>query len=74
LSALAEHGVARVSFGARPYFIAMKALEDAARARQLDVSMCAGKWAGGKWRLIARFLLSENRPVPLFTPLKLPSA
>ena len=32
LSALAEQGVARVSHGPRPYLIAMKALEDAARA------------------------------------------
>jgi len=32
LSTLAEHGVARVSYGPRPYLIAMKALEDAARA------------------------------------------
>jgi methylisocitrate lyase len=32
LSALAEHGVARVSHGPRPYFIAMKALEEGARA------------------------------------------
>lgn len=32
LTALAEHGVARVSHGPRPYLIAMKALEDAARA------------------------------------------
>lgn len=32
LSALAEHGVARVSYGPRPYLMAMKALEDAARA------------------------------------------
>ena len=31
LRALAEHGVARVSHGPRPYLIAMKALEDAAR-------------------------------------------
>ena len=30
--ALAEHGVARVSYGPRPYVIAMKALEEAARA------------------------------------------
>ncbi len=30
--ALAEHGVARVSHGPRPYLIAMKALEEAARA------------------------------------------
>lgn len=32
LNALAEHGVARVSHGPRPYRLAMKALEDAARA------------------------------------------
>jgi 2-methylisocitrate lyase-like PEP mutase family enzyme len=32
LSALAEHGVARVSHGPRPYFMAMKALEEGARA------------------------------------------
>jgi len=32
VSALAEHGVARVSHGPRPFLIAMKALEDAARA------------------------------------------
>jgi 2-methylisocitrate lyase-like PEP mutase family enzyme len=30
--ALAGHGVARVSHGPSPYLIAMKALEDAARA------------------------------------------
>jgi methylisocitrate lyase len=30
--ALAEHGVARVSYGPRPYLVAMKALEQAARA------------------------------------------
>jgi 2-methylisocitrate lyase-like PEP mutase family enzyme len=29
---LAEHGVARVSHGPRPYLVAMKALEEAARA------------------------------------------
>ncbi len=29
---LAEHGVARVSHGPRPYLMAMKALEEAARA------------------------------------------
>ena len=29
---LAANGVARVSFGPRPYLLAMKALEDAARA------------------------------------------
>jgi 2-methylisocitrate lyase-like PEP mutase family enzyme len=32
LRALAEHGVARVSHGPRPYLVAMKALEEAARA------------------------------------------
>lgn len=32
LSALAKHGVARVSDGPRPYLVAMKALEQAARA------------------------------------------
>ncbi len=32
LSALAQHGVARVSYGPRPYLVAMKALEQAARA------------------------------------------
>jgi len=32
VSALAEHGVARVSYGPRPYLMAMKALEEAARA------------------------------------------
>ncbi|HEX8764925.1 MAG TPA: isocitrate lyase/phosphoenolpyruvate mutase family protein [Candidatus Acidoferrum sp.] len=32
LRALAEHGVARVSYGLRPYLMAMKALEDATRA------------------------------------------
>jgi methylisocitrate lyase len=32
LRALADHGVARVSHGPRPYLLAMKALEDAARA------------------------------------------
>ena len=29
LSALAQHGVARVSYGPRPYLVAMKALEQA---------------------------------------------
>ena len=32
LRALAEHGAARVSYGPRPYLMAMKALEEAARA------------------------------------------
>jgi methylisocitrate lyase len=32
LRVLAEHGVARVSYGPRPYLMAMKALEEAARA------------------------------------------
>jgi 2-methylisocitrate lyase-like PEP mutase family enzyme len=32
VSALATHGVARVSHGPRPYFLVMKALEEAARA------------------------------------------
>lgn len=32
---LAQHGVARVSHGPRPYLIAMKALEDAARAARV---------------------------------------
>lgn len=32
LRVLAEHGVARVSYGPRPYLMAMEALEDAARA------------------------------------------
>jgi 2-methylisocitrate lyase-like PEP mutase family enzyme len=32
LRVLAEHGVARVSYGPRPYLMAMKSLEDAARA------------------------------------------
>ena len=32
LRALAKHGVARVSQGPRPYLVAMKALEQAARA------------------------------------------
>lgn len=32
LRALAQHGVARVSHGPRPYLVAMKALEEAARA------------------------------------------
>jgi 2-methylisocitrate lyase-like PEP mutase family enzyme len=32
LRALAEHGVARVSHGPRPYLMVMKALEEAARA------------------------------------------
>jgi 2-methylisocitrate lyase-like PEP mutase family enzyme len=32
LPALAEHGVARVSYGPGPYLMAMKALEEAARA------------------------------------------
>jgi 2-methylisocitrate lyase-like PEP mutase family enzyme len=32
LSALAECGVARLSHGARPYLLAVKALEEAARA------------------------------------------
>ena len=31
LSVLAQHGVARVSYGPRPYLLAMKALEEAAR-------------------------------------------
>lgn len=31
LKALAEHGVARVSYGPQPYLLAMKALEDASR-------------------------------------------
>jgi 2-methylisocitrate lyase-like PEP mutase family enzyme len=31
LSALAEQGVARVSHGPRPYLLAMKVLEEAAR-------------------------------------------
>jgi 2-methylisocitrate lyase-like PEP mutase family enzyme len=35
LRALAEHGVARVSHGPRPYVLAMKALEEAARAANL---------------------------------------
>jgi len=32
LRVLAQHGVARVSHGPRPYLLAMKALEEAARA------------------------------------------
>jgi len=32
VSVLGEHGVARVSHGPRPYLMAMKALEEAARA------------------------------------------
>jgi 2-methylisocitrate lyase-like PEP mutase family enzyme len=32
IRALAEHGIARVSHGPRPYLMAMKALEEAARA------------------------------------------
>ena len=36
LRALAEHGVARVSHGPRPYLLAMKALEEAARAAARD--------------------------------------
>ena len=32
ISILAQNGVARVSYGPRPYLIAMKALEEAARA------------------------------------------
>jgi methylisocitrate lyase len=36
LRALAGHGVARVSHGPRPYLLAMKALEDAARAAARD--------------------------------------
>jgi len=32
LPVLAEHGVARVSYGPGPYLMAMKALEEAARA------------------------------------------
>lgn len=32
LRALTEHGIARVSYGPRPYLMAMKALEEAARA------------------------------------------
>ena len=35
LRALAEHGVARVSHGPRPYLVVMKALEEAARAAGL---------------------------------------
>jgi 2-methylisocitrate lyase-like PEP mutase family enzyme len=35
VSALAEHGVARVSHGPRPYLMAMKALEEAARTANL---------------------------------------
>jgi methylisocitrate lyase len=35
LRVLAEHGVARVSHGPRPYLLAMKALEEAARAANL---------------------------------------
>lgn len=35
LQVLAEHGVARVSYGPHPYLMAMKALEDAARAATL---------------------------------------
>jgi 2-methylisocitrate lyase-like PEP mutase family enzyme len=31
IKTLAEHGVARVSYGPHPYLLAMKALEDAAR-------------------------------------------
>ena len=34
VAVLAQHGVARVSYGPRPYLIAMKALEAAARAAQ----------------------------------------
>jgi len=34
VEALAQHGVARVSYGARPYLIAMRALEEAVRAAQ----------------------------------------
>jgi 2-methylisocitrate lyase-like PEP mutase family enzyme len=34
VAALAQHGVARVSYGPRPYLIAMRALEEAARAAQ----------------------------------------
>jgi 2-methylisocitrate lyase-like PEP mutase family enzyme len=36
LHALAERGVARISYGPRPYIMAMKALEDAARATNVD--------------------------------------
>ena len=32
VAALARHGVARVSYGPRPYLLAMRALEEAARA------------------------------------------
>ena len=32
LRALAQHGVARVSYGPRPYLMAMKAVEEGARA------------------------------------------
>jgi len=35
VNALAEHGVARVSHGPRPYLKAMKALEQAARAASM---------------------------------------
>ena len=36
LSALAEQGVARISYGPRPYLLAMKALEEAAREANLE--------------------------------------
>ncbi|HEV2298254.1 MAG TPA: isocitrate lyase/phosphoenolpyruvate mutase family protein [Candidatus Acidoferrales bacterium] len=36
LRALADHGVARVSYGPRPYLMAMKALGDGARAKDLS--------------------------------------
>ncbi|WP_414633348.1 hypothetical protein [Acidisarcina polymorpha] len=35
LSALAEQGVARISFGPHPYLLAMKVLEGAAREAHL---------------------------------------
>src|SRR5580692_10766331 len=38
---LAEHGVARVSYGPRPYLMAMKSLEEAARAAVLGVYACS---------------------------------
>jgi 2-methylisocitrate lyase-like PEP mutase family enzyme len=43
LQALAQHGVARISYGPQPYLLAMKALEEAARAaKNWSRSGCAG--------------------------------
>ena len=55
LRALAEHGVARVSHRPRPYLVAMKALEQAARAG------CERAWR----RVPARHVFASPRPVCL---------